>query len=171
MVIEIWKDVVGYIGLYMVSNLGRVKSFNYKHTGKEQILKSSNDSHGYLKVSLYKNNKREYFKVHKLVLEAFGSLYSSGLECRHLNGVRSDNRLCNLKLGTGKENCRDAINHGTFQMGSKHYLSKLDDDQIRVIRNLCKEGELTLEKIGKRFGVSITTISDIKNKKIYKSVL
>jgi len=211
--IEIWKDVVGYEGLYQVSDLGRIKRLVKKFTddqinnilllnnnnlsqseisrqtkinrtsirrvlkdpqkylNQEKILKPRKESHGYLRISLCKNGKAKYFKIHKLVLEAFGNLYFPGLECRHLNGVRTDNRLCNLKLGTGKENCRDAINHGTFQMGSKHYLSKLKDDQIREIRKLTEEGKLTLKEIGKQFGVSETTISNVKNKKIYKSVV
>ena len=38
---EIWKDIEGYENLYQVSNLGRVKSLNYKRTGKEKILKQS----------------------------------------------------------------------------------------------------------------------------------
>ena len=50
---EIWKDVIGYEGLYQVSNLGRVKSlFRYK-----KILKRFEDNKGYLRVTLYKNNK------------------------------------------------------------------------------------------------------------------
>lgn len=210
--IEIWKDVVGYEGLYQVSDLGRIKSLIRKFTNdqvlaiislnsknlspsemarqtdigrtsvrrilknpqkylnQEIILQPVKESHGYLRVALYKNNKRKEFKVHKLVLETFIGPCPEGMECRHLNGIRTDNRLCNLKWGTGKENCQDAINHKTFQMGSKHYLSKLEDNQIKEIRKLTKEGRLTLKEIGKRFSVSVTTISDIKNKKIYKSV-
>ena len=38
---EEWKDIKGYEGLYQVSNMGRVKSFNYKNTGKEGILEGS----------------------------------------------------------------------------------------------------------------------------------
>lgn len=36
---EIWKDIKDYEGLYQVSNLGRVKSLNYRGTGKELIFK------------------------------------------------------------------------------------------------------------------------------------
>ena len=51
---EIWKDIEGYEGLYQVSNKGRVKSLNYRRTGKEGILQYSLDSYGYLKVTLHK---------------------------------------------------------------------------------------------------------------------
>ena len=43
---EVWKDIRGYEGLYQVSNLGRVKSLNYKRTGEERILKITKDRNG-----------------------------------------------------------------------------------------------------------------------------
>ena len=60
---EVWKDIRGYEGLYQVSNLGRVKSLNYKRTGKERILKITKDRNGYYLVNLRKNNKTKMFKV------------------------------------------------------------------------------------------------------------
>lgn len=69
---ERWKDIIGYEGLYQVSNLGRVKTFNYlHHEGYVQILKSGNVTGGYLRVVLYKNGKRKHYMVHRLVAEAF----------------------------------------------------------------------------------------------------
>ena len=46
---EIWRDIKGFEGKYMVSNLGRVKSLNYRRTGKEKILKAypNKDDYGY----------------------------------------------------------------------------------------------------------------------------
>ena len=45
---EIWKDISGYEGLYQVSNLGNVKSLNYRRNGKERILKPGTDKDGYI---------------------------------------------------------------------------------------------------------------------------
>ena len=45
---EIWKDIVGYENIYQISNLGRVKSLNYNHTGREKILKPSVNKDGYI---------------------------------------------------------------------------------------------------------------------------
>lgn len=67
---QIWKDIVGYEGLYQISNLGNVKSF---HLNTERILKSPADSHGYYIVVLCKNKKGKSFKVHQLVAMAFKS--------------------------------------------------------------------------------------------------
>ena len=52
---EIWKDIKGYEGKYQVSNLGRVRSLNYRRTGKERILKYLINTRGYLTTVLYKN--------------------------------------------------------------------------------------------------------------------
>ena len=56
-VTEEWKDVIGYEGLYQVSNLGRVKSLNYNRTGKEKIMKGGKDNNDYLFIILSKKGK------------------------------------------------------------------------------------------------------------------
>ena len=68
---EIWRDIKDYEGLYQVSNLGRVRSLNYRHIGKVNIRKTSKTRSGYLIVCLYKDGKRKYFSVHRLVAETF----------------------------------------------------------------------------------------------------
>ena len=60
---EIWKDIEGYEGLYQISNMGRVKSLNYKRTGREKILKLGKNKKGYLLVCLWKNSKHNNFRV------------------------------------------------------------------------------------------------------------
>ena len=68
---EEWRDIEGYEGLYQVSNLGRVKSFNYRgHKGCIGILKGTPDKDGYLRVVLFKNGRKDY-RVHQLVAKMF----------------------------------------------------------------------------------------------------
>lgn len=67
---EIWKDIPGYEGRYQVSNLGRVKSLNYKRTGTAQILKPAN-SLGYRVVNLCKHGSGKMFGIHRLVALVF----------------------------------------------------------------------------------------------------
>lgn len=70
--LEIWKDVPGYEGLYQVSNLGNVKSLNYNKTGNEKILKQKiRKNTNYLVVCLCKKGLHKDKFVHRLVLEAF----------------------------------------------------------------------------------------------------
>ena len=68
---EIFKDIPNYEGLYQVSNLGNVKSLNYRRTKKERVLKTVVNGVGYLNVYLSKNGKIKTFTVHKLVCMAF----------------------------------------------------------------------------------------------------
>ena len=69
--IEIFKDIKDYEGLYQVTNFGNVWSLNYYRSGKPKLLKPGKTKNGYLLVSLYKNGKRKSYKVHRLVSEHF----------------------------------------------------------------------------------------------------
>ena len=100
--IEEWKPVKNFEGLYEVSNLGRIKSL-YKN-GKEKILKPMKHRDGYLVVNLYKNGKRKGCKVHRLVAQAFILNIDNKPEVDHINTIRDDNRVENLKWVTKKEN-------------------------------------------------------------------
>ena len=72
--IEIWKTAVydgePYEG-FEVSNLGRVKNLNYRNTGKERLVKTSEDKNGYFQVNLRKNGEYKTCKVHRLVAQTF----------------------------------------------------------------------------------------------------
>ena len=68
---EYWKDIPGYEGLYQVSNTGKVKSLNYRCTGKEKIISQRIRGKGYLAVTLCKNKIVKHYFVHRLVSTAF----------------------------------------------------------------------------------------------------
>lgn len=68
---EIWKPIEGYEGKYMVSNTGKVKSLNYRRTGKEGILKGRINDKGYLRVELCKDGRKKWYMIHRLVAHAF----------------------------------------------------------------------------------------------------
>lgn len=106
---EIWKDIKAYENMYQISNMGNVKSLNYKQTGREKILKPSVDKDGYQRVILCKNGYIKNYFVHRLVYEAFYGEIPKGMQVNHINEIKSDNRLENLNLMTPKENC----NYGT----------------------------------------------------------
>lgn len=101
--VEQWKDVVGYEGLYMVSDLGRVKSFKRK---KVKILTSCKSKRFYLIVVLSENNIKKTKYVHKLVSMAFLGHIPCGYELviNHKNLNKTDNRVCNLEAITHREN-------------------------------------------------------------------
>lgn len=106
---EIWKDVVGYEGLYQVSNLGRVKSLNYNRTGKEKIMKPISHKYGYLKVNLRKNNSEKKFLIHRLVAQAFLPNPNNLPQVNHKDENPSNNIVTNLEYCDAKYNS----NYGT----------------------------------------------------------
>lgn len=109
---EIWKDVVGYEGLYQVSNQGRVKSLDrnikYKdgrvYYTKGKILKTHLQNGGYLIAHLHKNGKTRGCTVHRLVATAFIENPEEKAEIDHINTIRTDNRVENLRWVTRSEN-------------------------------------------------------------------
>lgn len=115
--VEIWKDIIDYEGLYQVSNMGRVKGLNrVVDNGKgvkmylnERLLKFSKSNNGYLGVVLCKNGKVRRFLVHRLVASAFVDNPCNKPQVNHLNEVKDDNRAINLNWMTRKEN----INYGS----------------------------------------------------------
>ena len=106
---ETWKAIAGYEGLYEVSDLGRVKSLNYNHTGKENILKPFNNSKGYLRVRLCKNGHENAIAVHRLVACAFLPNPNNLETINHKDEVKTNNTVGNLEWMSRKDN----INYGT----------------------------------------------------------
>ena len=106
---EQWRDIKDYEGLYQVSNEGKVKSLNYRQTKQEKILKAFKNNNGYLLVGLCKNGKPIHKLVHRLVAEAFIPMVEGKQEIDHINSVRHDNRVENLRWCTPEENANNPI--------------------------------------------------------------
>jgi len=154
---EEWRDVVGFEGLYKVSNFGQVQTIK---TGKikEQTI-SKTDNRPYL--SLWKNNKIKVCRPHKLVLEAFVSVRPDGLECCHNDGNPQNNHWSNLRWDTPKNNHADKVRHGTTNRGERCGTAKLTLEQVRAIRQ-----DNRLQRIiAAEYGVKDNTISRIKSGK------
>ena len=116
-IVEQWKPVLGYEGLYEVSDQGRVRSLPGKrwngqaiHYFKGRILRPQSKSR-YLQVTLSKNGKVKSIKIHQLVTEAFlppcpgvQGKQSHCYQIDHINDDSRDNRACNLQWLTRYEN-------------------------------------------------------------------
>lgn len=115
---EVWKDIVGFEGLYQVSNMGRVKSLKYwsniykKYYEREKILKQATHPKGYKIVGLHINGKNITKKVHRLVAEAFIPNPNNLPEVNHKQGIKSDNRATELEWATASENVQHAYDAG-----------------------------------------------------------
>lgn len=104
---EIWKPVVWWEWFYEVSNLGKIKSLNYRRTWKEKNIKPS-ECNGYHHIVLYNNIIKKTKKVHRLVSIAFIKNIESKKEVNHINWIKTDNRVENLEWCTRSENNKHA---------------------------------------------------------------
>jgi len=104
--LEKYKDIKGYEGLYQVSNFGNVKSLKKKGTPIEIILKACNRGRGYLAVSLVKDKVKKIQNIHQLVAIAFLNHNPDGhkLVVDHIDNNNSNNNVNNLQLISNRQN-------------------------------------------------------------------
>ena len=101
---EIWRDIKGFEGKYMVSNLGRAKSLNYRNTGKEKIMKPQDNGKGYLFVQLCKDGKVKNCRINRLVAQAFLPNTNNLPEVNHKDENPKNNCVDNLEWCTRQYN-------------------------------------------------------------------
>lgn len=110
---EIWKDIKGYEGIYMISNLGRIMSLerrirygnNYRNV-KRKIMnpRRKGKDNPYLTIILYKDKNSKTYHVHRIVALHFVSGYFEGADVNHKDGNKSNNISTNLEWCTRSEN-------------------------------------------------------------------
>lgn len=100
---ELWKDIPGYNGLYQASNLGNIRNSDLKLIPGYKNGKERNTNNYYLAIGLNINGIRIVSKVHRLILKTFKG--DSNLQVDHINNIKYDNRLENLRYCTNQENC------------------------------------------------------------------
>lgn len=108
--VELWKDVVGYEGLYRISNFGNV----YSCRRKKLLHPATSYSDGYALVLLYKDGVNKMKGVHRLVAEAFIPNPNNLPIVDHIDGNKHNNHVLNLEWVTQKENVRRCIEKGQF---------------------------------------------------------
>lgn len=150
---EIWKDIKGFEGKYQVSNLGNVKSLNYRGHGYEKNLTPKINNNGYAWYLLSKENKTYPMLLHRLVAEAFIENLNKLPEVNHKDENPLNNNADNLEWCTRKynatysmdrhperyiqckkvlrdENCNKIINKKFKPRKSKHYNKKINQFEL-----------------------------------------
>lgn len=110
---EVWKDIKNYEGRYQVSNWGRVRSLNYRNTGKIKVLKPYKTRlhyKTYLSVCFVDaDNVKHHYRVHRLVAEAFLPNPENKPIVQHLDTNTMNNNVDNLSWCTQEENMNNKL--------------------------------------------------------------
>lgn len=151
---EIYKKVVGYEGLYEVSNLGnvkRMKKLNNQHE-PNTILKPFLTSAGYTRVQLFLDGKKKNHFIHRLVAMAFLDNPQHKTQVNHINGDKVNNNLSNLEWSTPSENGKHS-----YKILGRTPIRKIDVVEVESIRNRYVNGE-KLSHLAKEYQVSPSAI-------------
>lgn len=177
--LEEWTDIIDYEGLYMISNLLRVKSLpkpiknkNGVFMRKERILKPY-IKEGYLKVGLYKNKKQKDLFLHRIACINFYINPENKPFVNHKNAIKSDLRLENLEWCTPKENSEHAsimrlYNNREGENSSRCKLTNQDVLQIRDIFE--KNPKINKSLLARNFNIGNTTLGHILSRRNWKHI-
>ena len=148
---------------YSVSNYGRVRN------DKRNTFLSPRDLKGYKRVSLWYNGKANDHRIHRLVAQSFIPNPENKLEVNHKNGIRNDNRECNLEWTTGEENAKhrvEVLNQGDSFKGKKNGNSSLTEEDVISIRS----SKLSRKELSELYEVSVTQIGRILTRKLWTHI-
>lgn len=125
---EVWSNIKGYEGLYLISTQGRVISAPRNGTKNEWHFLAPHFVRGYVQYQLVKDNAKKEYKAHRLVAEAFLSNPENKREVNHIDGDKSNNRVNNLEWATTSEN----------QLHAARILGK----GLKAVKQISKDGKL-----------------------------
>lgn len=145
---ELWKDIKGYEGIYQVSNLGRIKSFDkWVRYGrgvrliKGKILSEHNKENQYKTVILCDSNgKGKTHRTHRLVAEAFIKNPECYPQVNHIDENKTNNCVDNLEWCTSLYN----VNYGSrsekqsFKRGTHVVQLDTDGNVLKVWNSISK---------------------------------
>jgi hypothetical protein len=169
--IEEWRPVVGYEGIYEVSSAGGIRRIKTAKGGRIGPISAvlCNTGAGYFIVRLYDgtgSKGRRTVYIHRLVAAAFLGPCGEGLQVNHIDGNSRNNHAANLEYITQAGNVRHAVAIGLIPLGERSHSAKLTERQVREI--IALKGKLTTRKVGEMYGIACGVVSQIQNRKLWK---
>ena len=167
---EIWKPVVGYEGLYEVSNFGRIMSMT--PFGGPRLKAQNKNTTGYYQVGLCKKNVLKRWCVHRVVAQAFIQNPNNLPEVNHRDGNKQNNVANNLEWMTKADNLRHSWKLGLHvsPRGENARHAKLKAFQIEEIKAHIAENKLSLCAIGRLYGITGTHVARIRDNVHYRQI-
>jgi len=165
---EVWKDIDGYLGLYRISNFGRVKSLSRWHRlsrgrgyfTKDKLMSISTWK-GYRYINLSKKNVIKRVSIHRLVACAFILNPQNKPQVNHKDGKKSNNRVDNLEWATIRENAQHALDAGLSDIGKRgeeHPNVKYSRRLVLWVREMVTSG-YNQRRIARKLGLDYRTIN------------
>ena len=164
---EEWRPLIGYEGIYEISNFGSIRSLTRVVPMKDgrtktvaaKILKRRIDDKGsgYVYTSLCRDGVTTKSNVHQLVLLSFVGP-PNGLWALHRDGDRANSALTNLYYGTPAQNSKDMVRHGNSLRGEDNHESVLTQELVQWI----KESRQSSIELGLAIGVHHSTIRSVR---------
>ena len=180
--IEVFKDVPNYEGIYQVSNFGKVKSLSRiiinrgaKYSCEEKLMKPSKTKNGYLAVSLRKEKVPKTFSIHVLVAMAFLDFIPNGHKfvIDHKNEIKTDNRVENLQIISQRENIQKHHKNKNGSLGcvfhpqAKKWRSEIHINGFNIYLGLFEEKKDAL----KAYEIANKEIENFENTKQFRTLI
>lgn len=183
---EIWKPCPEFEDYYEISNLGRVKSkaIFIRHDGnwsdehgyvkKIKVKNITKNRYGYLTSKLCKLGKCRRLTIHRLVAKAFIPNPDNLTQVNHIDGNKENNYVGNLEWVSQARNIQHAFETGLMTnehlKGSNHHNAKLTEEDVKTMRRIYNEGDVTIKALANKYNISARTARDILTNKTWKNV-
>ena len=174
-----WKPIEGYEGLYEISNNGKVRGLDRKDNKgrkvKGQIIKIHINTHGYQIVDLCKDGERKHYQLHRLIAKTFIPNPDNKPHIDHINTIKSDNRIKNLRWVTRSENMLNELtrkHNSERQIGRKlteEHKKKVKENTPLKKSTLCIETNkvyFSAREAGRQTGICYASIIACCNGKV-----
>lgn len=164
---EWWCDIAGYEGLYLISSLGRVKSFH----GNGKIMERKTVCGYYPSVTLCKNGIHKTFRIHRLVAAAYIPNLRNCLEINHKDMNRANNTVYNLEWVSRRENILHAVKNKPQMIVAMNYYNT--DVKTMKVKQMDFNGQIiaiwkNCVEAAKGTGICTRNIHQVASKSEYK---